>query len=294
MDRLLRPKILEIETTTPNAEKLYRHWKTTFENYVNNSLTPVADGTPGDADSLAAATAARAANDLKKCQALVANVSPNIWELISECTSYTEAIAMLNAAFICPTSVVYNRHQLITTKQEAGQSIDIYVQNLQRIAKSCNLTAVTAEQSKNQYVRDAFINGITSTSIRQRLLKNIGELTLQEACTQARALEQAQSQSAAYESNHIAALVPETDQEQLAIAGQRKNNRKSKNSWKPQIPKENCMWCGNTPRHDRPDCLAKDSICDNCKKPGHRAKVCLSPKATLGSIGRHTSFPPIS
>ena len=116
-------------------------------------------------------------------------------------------------------------------------------------------------------------------------MENIGELTLQEACTQARALEQAQSQSLAYESNHIAALEPETDQEQLAFAGQRKNNRKGKNSKKPHIPKDVCMWCGNTPRHDRSDCPAKDSICDNCKKPGHWAKVCLSPKAALGSIG---------
>ena len=120
-------------------------------------------------------------------------------------------------------------------------------------------------------------------------MENIGELTLQEACTQARALEQAQSQSAAYESNHIAALVPEPDQEQLAIAGQKKNNRRGKNGWKPQIPKENCMWCGNTPRHDRQDCPAKDAICENCKKPGHWAKVCLSPKAALGSIGIATN-----
>ena len=84
MDRLLRPKILEIEPTHPNAEKLYRHWKTTFQNYLNNSITPVADGTAGDDASLERARVARAANDQKKCQALVNNVSPNIWELINE------------------------------------------------------------------------------------------------------------------------------------------------------------------------------------------------------------------
>ena len=179
MDRLLRPKILEIETTLPNAEKLYRHWKTTFENFLSNSLPAVADGTVGDAISLAAAATARAENECKKLQALVNNVSSNIWELINDCESYVAAIAVLDAAFIRPTSIVYNRHQLITAKQEAGQSIDAYLQNLQRIAKSCNFSAVTAEENKNQYIRDAFINGITSTGIRQRLLENIGELTLQ-------------------------------------------------------------------------------------------------------------------
>ena len=84
MDRLLRPKVLEIEPTHPNAEKLYRDWKTTFENYLNSSLTAVADGTPGDDASLERARVARAENDQKKCQALVNNVSPNIWELINE------------------------------------------------------------------------------------------------------------------------------------------------------------------------------------------------------------------
>ena len=288
MDRLLRPKTLEIEPTFPNAEKLYRHWKTTFENYVNSSLTAVADGTPGDAASLATAAAARAENDSKKLQALVNNVSPNIWELINDSTTYAAAIEVLDTAFIRPTSVVYNRHLLITTKQEAGQSIDTYVQNLQRIAKSCNFTAVTAEQNRSQYVRDAFINGITSAGIRQRLLENIGELTLQQACTQARALEQAQSQSAAYDTNPIAAIVPETELEQLAYAGPKKPNRRNRNK-KLQIPKDHCMWCGKTPRHDRSDCPAKDDICDNCKKPGHWAPVCLSPTAALGSIGTGTA-----
>ena len=289
MDRLLRPRILEIETTLPNAEKLYRHWKATFENYLDSSLTAVPDGTPGDDVSLATAATARAENDKKKCRALVNNVSSSIWELINDCNTYAEAIAILDTAFIRPTNLVSNRHELITTKQDAGQSIDTYVQSLQRIAKSCNFTAVTAEQYRNEYVRDAFINGITSASIRQRLLENMGELSLQQACTQARALEQAQIQSAAYDSNTIAALSTENEHDQLAPAGQKKPYRKSKNNknnWKPQIPKENCMWCGNTPRHDRSDCPAKDDTCMNCKKPGHWAKVCLSSTAAaLGSIG---------
>ena len=292
MDRLLRPKTLEIEATLPNAEKLYRHWKATFENCLDSSLTAVPDGTPGDEVSLAAAATARAANDKKKCQALVNHVSSSVWELINHCNTYAEAIAILDTAFIRPTNLVSNRHQLITTKQDAGQSIDTYVQNLQRIAKTCNFTDVTAEQYRNEYVRDAFINGITSASIRQRLLENMGELSLQQACTQARALEQAQIQSAAYDSNTIAALSTENEHhEQLAPAGQkkpyRKNTKNNRNNWKPQIPKENCMWCGNTPRHDRSDCPAKDDTCMSCKKPGHWAKVCLSSSSTaaLGSMG---------
>ena len=80
---------------------------------------------------------------------------------------------ILDTALICTTSVLYNRHQLITSKQDSGQSNNL--QNLHHIAKSCKFTAVTPEENKNQYVRGAFIKGILSTSIKQGRLDNIGE-----------------------------------------------------------------------------------------------------------------------
>ena len=145
---------------------------------------------------MTAADNATAANERKRWHALINCVSASIYELISDCTTYASAIATLDAAYIRPTSVVYNRHQIITLKQDPGQTIDAYLQNLNRISKLCNFEAVTAEQNRQQYVRDAFINGISSATIRQRLLENVGELTLDQACTHARALEQAQNQSA--------------------------------------------------------------------------------------------------
>ena len=54
MDRLLRPKIFETEPTAANSEKLYRHWKITFENYLDANIQAVTPGTPGDDASLAA------------------------------------------------------------------------------------------------------------------------------------------------------------------------------------------------------------------------------------------------
>ena len=212
MDRLLRPKIFETEPSAVNAEKLYRHWKVTFENYLDTNITAVTPGTEGDGTSLAAERTARADNNRKKRHALFNNVSSDIFELIEHSVDYDAAIAVLDATYIRPTSVVYSRHKLITSKQES-QSMDSLKQNLERTAKSCNFQAVTAEQNRNQYIRDAFINGLSSSHIRQRLLENIGDLSLEDAFTQARALEQAQSQSNAYENNEVAAM-PESTQHQ--------------------------------------------------------------------------------
>ena len=232
MDRLLRPKTLETQSTAPNAEKLYKHWKTTFENYLQSCIPAVTPGVQGDDASLETARAAREAAELKKLHALQNNISHEIFELIMDSEKYEDAIAILDAAYIRPTSVVYNRHKLITCKQDAGQSIDTFLQELQRISKSCNFLAVTAEQNRNEYVRDAFINGISSSNIRQRLLENMGDLSLDQAHTQARALEQAQTQSASYENSTVAALVPDSNDEPLAAADfdENRSNNSSNNS----------------------------------------------------------------
>lgn len=289
VDRLLRPKIFETESNNPNAEKLYRHWKITFQNFLESSIPAVTPGTEGDEPSMAVARAATAANALKRHQALINNISATIYELISESDTYESAIATLDAAYIRPTQVVYTRHQLISSKQDAGQPIDLYLQNLNRIAKTCEFRAVTAEENKNQYVRDAFIKGISSPTIRQRLLENIGELTLEQAYTQARALEQAQSQSASFDNHHGVAAVPDDGQELNATGSKTKNfGAKNRFSKKPANKTRKCNYCGN-PYHDRSVCPARDDECLGCQKPGHWKNVCRSTSA-LGVIGGPMAF----
>ena len=81
MDRLLRPKVFETNSSDSNAEKLYRHWKMTFTNYIDSSIPTV----PADAGDIEArqATIAR-----KKLFALFNNISADIFELVSDCTDY--------------------------------------------------------------------------------------------------------------------------------------------------------------------------------------------------------------
>ena len=55
MDKLLRPKLFETETTDPNSEKLYKHWKVTFKNYLE---TAVPDPTHAEEDDAATREAA--------------------------------------------------------------------------------------------------------------------------------------------------------------------------------------------------------------------------------------------
>ena len=301
MDKLLRPERLETEPTTSNSEKLYRHWKMTFQNYLESCEpalpTPAADADPQEA---AAATQVATNNrDQKRRAALFNNVSPTIFDMISECATYDAAFTVLDAAYVRPVSVIYNRHKLSTCKQEPAQSIDAFVQELQRLAKPCNFAEVTADQNRNEHIRDAFINGIASANIRQRLLEN-NELTLDQALQLARAQEQAQVHSQSFDNN--VAAIPEPEPPLAAVQSKNtyqgnysKFDKKTTSSpstsntnkfvgWQRASKEQNrCFHCGG-PDHPRPNCPAKNKICNNCKKKGHLEQVCQSPPAGIAAF----------
>ena len=67
-------------------------------------------------------------------------------------------------------------------------TLDTYTQDLHRLSKDCTFQAVTAEQHRQGYVRDAFISGIQSKDIRQKLLENVS-LTMEQILEQARTLQ---------------------------------------------------------------------------------------------------------
>ena len=50
--------------------------------------------------------------------------------------------------------------------------MDQYILELNKLSKNLTLKAVSAEQYRQELVRDAFINGLKDSNIRQRLLEN--------------------------------------------------------------------------------------------------------------------------
>ena len=59
----------------------------------------------------------------------------------------------------------------MTCKQQQAQSLDDYLQKLKQLAKDCNYRSVSADVCRSEAIRDAFISGLLSTSIRSRLLR---------------------------------------------------------------------------------------------------------------------------
>jgi len=95
-----------------------------------------------------------------------------------------------------------------------GESHEEFFQRLKKLSADCNFMAVSAVQNKNASIRDAFIAGLCSSYIRQRLLEdNVTEL--QAAFDKARLLDNAQRNAQSYTSssevisaNHSLAVKP--------------------------------------------------------------------------------------
>ena len=168
MYKVLRPEHLETKPDSVSANKEWLHWRRTFDNFI--SVLP--------------------SEGLDKLRVLTNFVSPEIFQYIEESTSYEQAMETLHNLFVKPTNEIYARHLLATRRQQPGETLDEYLLALKTLSKDCNFKAITAAAYCEEGIRDAFITGLQSNTIRQRLLENT-TLTLQAMFDQARALESA-------------------------------------------------------------------------------------------------------
>ena len=111
MDKHLRPTRFETEPNTTNAEKEWRHWYHTFVNFLDVVYPPQQQAAP-------AVTAAQF--QAKKLGTRINYISASIYDYVAEAPDYDSAIMILENLYVKPRSVIFNRHQLATTKQNNG------------------------------------------------------------------------------------------------------------------------------------------------------------------------------
>ena len=256
MDKFLRPGRLDTDPSSSTAEKDWLHWIRTFENFV--SVLP--------------------ADSLDKLQVLTNYVSPRIFEYIEHCENYGDAIATLKVLFIKPTNEVFARHLLATRRQRSGETMDEFLQALKTLAKDCKFRDVTAAVYRDEAVRDAFIAGLLSNPIRQRLLEN-STLDLDTMFTQARSLDVAQKSSETYVSPNPSAFPTAATTSSAATSlsppSQVGIHEDECEGTLAATTGAKCYFCGYS-KHPRHKCPAKDATCRKCQKRGHFAKVCKS------------------
>lgn len=165
MEKFLRPERLDLDPASQSSSQEWEYWKNTFTNFL-------------------AANAGEQLTEELKLQLLINHISPKVYSFIRDCNSYTAAIVYLESVFVKPTNEIFARHRLATRRQLQHETVDEYLQALKLLGKDCKFKAVSAEENANECIRDAFITGLLSCPIRQRLLENI-TLKLDEAFSQA-------------------------------------------------------------------------------------------------------------
>ena len=118
---------------------------------------------------------------------IIRSMSPDVYAYVEDCADYEAVVQTLQNLYIKRPNEVLARHLLTTRRQQPNESIDGFLLQLRRLSKDCTWKPVTSEQYREQLVCDAFINGLQSPLIRQRLLEN-KTLTLNEAFHQANSL----------------------------------------------------------------------------------------------------------
>ncbi|KRZ44323.1 Retrovirus-related Pol polyprotein from transposon 17.6 [Trichinella pseudospiralis] len=245
MDRFLKPERLDVDPSSPTSSEQWKHWLATCENLL----------------------AALPQENLDKKSLLVNFVSLRIYGSIAASRTYEDAIQSLKSIFEKPVNEIYARHLLATRKQLQGESLDEFLRALNALAVACDCKAVTAVQYQEELVRDAFVRGIRSQTIRQRLLES-RSVDLASIYELASVLDAALRSSENYNENR--SLL-----ETVAAAANDENNDRLSESPGVVAATRNprCFFCGRS-KHPRFQCPAREAICNKCGKKGHYAKVC--------------------
>ena len=153
MDKVLRPERFYVVPSAQDAAKRWLHWLMTFENFV-------------------AAIPSASDEEVNKLHVLINYATSDVYQPFCETATYEEAITLLTTLYVKTPNEIFARHKLATRKQQIGETLDQYLQESKLLSKDCNFLQVSAIQHQDEAVRDAFISGILSGSIRQRLLEN--------------------------------------------------------------------------------------------------------------------------
>ena len=255
MDKLLKPKDLDMLPTNSNAASVFKYWiATSFLQAVETGQAAIDPSVEVNWRGLP-----------------VDFLTPSAYQYIEDCETYEAAVAEVKRVYAKTKNNVFARHLLATPRQLPGESLQQFLQVLKTLSKDCSFRAVT----------DAFINGLASVAVRQRLLER-DNLSLEAALEQAYSLERAQQQSSSYSINVAASNVVlqrqrSADSQAGADVGSAYDpvSDPLPHGLAAAVENKRCYFCGR-PYHKRSRCPARDVTCHTCQKKGHYPRVCMS------------------
>ena len=249
MDRALRPERLEITKVSDENSRIFLYWERCISNYIK--------------------TVTGADTEDKKLMILTNNISVENYGLVSDCTTYTDALKTLKSHYIKTSNPLFARHMLATRRQSTEESLDEYLTSLEELSRKCSFESVTADKHREECVLDAFVQGIRSANIRQKILES-DKVELNQVVKLACLMETAQKNTEAFNVSGMGAV--------HAAAADRAQVTSSS---------DQCNFCGFS-AHARSACPASNSVCHRCGYKGHWERMCRyrGDQSSRGSASR--------
>jgi hypothetical protein len=187
-----------------------------------------------------------------------------------------EVMDKLQARFAPKVSKIYARTMFHREPQGHGESCLQFSSRLRVMIDKCGYH----DQVKDELLRDRFIAGVSSEKIREKLMLESDDITLEQALVIATNVERV-----AFESKQVADSAREDDSEIRQVSGRshRRNGSASRGSGRA------CFACGRS-GHVRSDasCPAFGRQCNACHGVGHFA-VCCKQKQGAARPGRKSA-----
>ena len=205
------------------------------------------------------------------------------YSFIAEAATYDEAKTALTRAYHKQKRCCFR-----PTFIDDQESIAEYVHSLRELARDCDFVQVTAEQYRDELTRDAFINGLASSSIRQRLLEVDG-IDFKTAIKRAEILDRAQHQSVFYSATSTYSTTA-TKQDSESDSSHPSPPALARLTTRKKRIRQ-YYFCGDALHTGgRKQSPAKDERCHKCGKVGHFQKVYQSEERKLFAASASTSL----
>ena len=164
------------------------------------------------------------------------------------------------------SNLIFSRFKYRQIVQEPGEPFEQFLTRLKVQIKDCGYD----ETVKDEMIRDSIVFGVNDISVREKLIREGSDLTLQTCIDIARTYEL---------SNMQLKNMSGEDQQVHSLSKHKKTFKPSKNtaskreSAKPKaVSTFDCGKCGTN--HGPKECPAYGKICLSCKKLNHFAKKC--------------------
>ena len=175
---------------------------------------------------------------------------------------------------------IYSRYIFMRREQGTDEPFEQFVTDLKLLYKECGYH----HAMEDEMIRDHIVFGIKSTKVREKLINQGNDLTLEKCMDISRTYELSQKQLKSMNSGedpNVHAIRSKSHTQQRSVRKkEKKKSSREKSTHEKQAVK--CMKCGYT--HSDKQCPAMGKKCRFCHKLNHFSKMCLLRK---GQKKRH-------